>query len=693
MLTLEQLKKNFDTDFNHGIEPREQASNDLIFYHVTQWDNNLIDDSQLSYKGQFDVLRKAGRHILAQLRSNPVQVDFQPMETSRTDGADILDGLYRSDDRSNTSQEAMNMAAQEAVVCGVGAWYRYTEYESSRNGSTKQVIKRKPIYEANSKVMWDANAKLLDKSDAVRCSVLHAYSEDAYKDLVKDLTGEDYDYACSSFKEPDNGNNFVWFTQDKKVYVVECFYLEKVKDKYFTMRDPFGNEIVVSELELGEQMDELIETGYQIVEEKEVKRDRVKKYIASGERILKVEDIAGEYIPVVPCYGERAFIDGVEYYEGITRLAKDPCRLRNFQLSYLADIVSRSPRPKPIFYPEQIQTFEEMYSESGAENNYPYLLQNSKDLNGTPLPLGPVGVMPEQPMPSALMASIELSRQAVEDVADPGIPQAVGDPDMSGKAIYALQSRIDEQSAEYQENLKHAKRRDAQIYASMAAEVYAQPREVILTLPDGQRKPAQLMEEVFDEKKGTFKTVNDLNNLEFEVFAEVGPSYSSQKEQATDRIVMMIQSMPDGDPMRTALMTTLITMTDGPELDHIRDYANKQLIIQGFKEPETQEEQEWMREAQKASSQPGPEMQLAQAEMGKAQAQQMEAKNNAVRAQADIIKDQALTQIKAFEAETKRQAVQIDAEKAGAEIDLKRIDAFQRKVNESAKNSLRASVS
>ena len=41
-----------------------------------------------------------------------------------------------------------------------------------------------------------------------------------------------------------------------------------------------------------------------------------------------------------------------------------------------------------------------------------------------------------------------------------------------------------------------------------------------------------------------------------------------------------------------------------------------------------------------------------------------------------------------FEAETNRQAVQVEAEKAGAEIDLKRIDTFQRKVSESNKLQL-----
>ena len=168
--------------------------------------------------------------------------------------------------------------------------------------------------------------------------------------------------------------------------------------------------------------------------------------------------------------------------------------------------------------------------ESGADNNYPYLLQNRTDVNGADLPLGPINVMPEQTMPQALAVSIELSRQAVEDVANPRLPQDIADPDLSGKAVYAIQNRLDNQTMVYQTNMKHAKRRDGVIYASMAAEVFDAPREVTLTLPDGQRKKVQVMELVMDRETGnTVALWNDISNMQFDVYASVGPSYSSQK--------------------------------------------------------------------------------------------------------------------------------------------------------------------
>ena len=219
MMELQEIKDLHDKAYNHGCIPREQASDDLLFANVTQWDDNLLGESQLQYRGQFDVIRKARRQILGDLRSNPVQVEFQPIEETRDDAADLLDGIYRASDRINLSQEAYDNAQREAVDCGVGAWVLYTEYESLR--SKKQVVKRKPVYEANNNLFWDPNAKLMDKSDADYVSILWAYSEDGYKRLKDLLTDSDDGKTDPSFAFPEDSYSFPWVAEDKKIYVVE----------------------------------------------------------------------------------------------------------------------------------------------------------------------------------------------------------------------------------------------------------------------------------------------------------------------------------------------------------------------------------------------------------------------------------------------------------------------------------------
>ncbi len=697
ILTLDDIKKKHDKAYANDQITREQASDDLVFYWITQWDDQLLGDSQLEYRGEFNILRKAGRQIMADLAANPVQPDFHPKDEARVDGAELIDGMYRAADRDLNSQEAYQFAQNDAVVCGYGAWELYTEYVTSRSGDERQQIHRRYIPEANNTVFWDPSDSSMGKTKAAYVSALSAYSEEGYENLVKELTGEeDYQFSKSSFAEPEQSYSFPWAGgSSERIYVTNFYHRSKVKDKVLTLSDPFGGELLLRESDLDEIMDELLDDGYEILTEKEVERWEVRKYIASGEMVLngEVNDetgeregevIAGELLPVVPCYGEYApQIEGQSYWCGVTRLAKDPQRLRNFQMSYLADIVSRSPRPKPIFTPEQVQGFEHMYEDSGAENNYPYYLINRKSAGGDDLPLGPVSQMPDQAIPSALIASIDLSRQSVEDVANAGLPQDIADPDLSGKAVRALQGRIDMQSYVYQHNFKHAKKRDAEVWASMATEVHAMPQKVSIQKEGGDIQKVELMRSIIDRDTGDVKVINDLSNLEFDIYADIGPSYQSQKDQTVETLTDMTAGLDPGDPLRNILLMKTLEIMQGVSFDDVRDYARQQLIILGLKDPETEDDVALLEQSREPA--PDANMVIAQAEMIKGQAQmareEREASKDAFKAQNDA----AQTEIDMFEAQTDRINTQIDAQKANADIDYKEVQRMGQQIDNAQK--------
>lgn len=645
MLEHKQILDFHDSAYNRGQVTRERAADDLVFAWVTQWDDQLLGESQLQYRGEFNILRKAMRQIISDLNANPVQVDFEPVGDNYN-AADIMDGMYRTSTRQNTSIEAFDNANQENVVAGFGSW----ELENVQDGPDKQKIRRMPIYESCNAVYWDPNAKLKDKSDARWCSVLARYSEDGAADLVEGLTGE-RPAGVPSFRYPEESYVFPWVAEDKRVYIGRFYHREVVSYEVHVFVDLMGNREEVDDVDFESRENELLAGGFDYHECIECERHEVTRYIVSGSGILESTLVPGEHIPVVSVYGERAMVEGDEHYEGITRLAKDPQRLRNFQLSYLADIVSRSPRTKPIFTPEQISGFEHMYEEQGADSNYPYLLQNSADESGKPLPVGPVGTMPEQPIPDALIASIDLSRQAVEDVANPGLPQNIADPDLSGKAVLALQHRMDMQSFIYQNNYKHALRRDAEIFASMAREVYDSPRKATLTMADGSRKTEGLMQQRLNPRMMEMETINDLTGTAMEVYAEIGTNYATEKQETRMDIKELVMSMPVDDAMRSILMLEYISMTPGVDFEGLRKYANNELIRAGIREPETEEEIRFAQALQQQQEQPDPATLAAMAEMEKAQA------------------EHANAEVRMFDAQTKRAKVEIDASKAGVEID------------------------
>ena len=90
-LKLDQLKDLHDKAYNFSSITRERASDDSVFYFVTNWDDNILSDSQLAYRGEFDVLRKAGRDIMASLAQMPSQIDFFPINDTRDEDAEFAD--------------------------------------------------------------------------------------------------------------------------------------------------------------------------------------------------------------------------------------------------------------------------------------------------------------------------------------------------------------------------------------------------------------------------------------------------------------------------------------------------------------------------------------------------------------------------------------------------------------------------
>lgn len=168
---LNSILCKFDADWMASDEARTEATNDLYFSRVSQWDDWLSNYTTLQYRGQFDVVRPVVRKLVAEMRRNPIDVLFRPKDGANPDAADVLMGMYRTDMRHNTAKIAVNVGVREQIESGVGAWRLVTQYEDNDPTSNNQVIRRLPIHEACSHVIWDANSKQMDKSDANMSSI------------------------------------------------------------------------------------------------------------------------------------------------------------------------------------------------------------------------------------------------------------------------------------------------------------------------------------------------------------------------------------------------------------------------------------------------------------------------------------------------------------------------------------------
>lgn len=641
------IMTKFDADWCAGEEMRTEASNDIYFALVSQWDDWLGQFTTLQYRGQFDVVKPIVRKLVAEMRQNPIQVKYKPIDTAGPDAAETLMGMYRTDMRSNAAKIAVDVAAREQIICGTAAWRLCTKHVDENPTSNDQVIVREVIHEAYNHVIWDSNARMIDKSDAMHVTVIMPMTTAGWDEFAEkeDLDADN----VPTFNNPDSQWYFPWLSRDV-VYVGEHYKITEKKEKVFIYIDPVTQEPVsYFKRDIADVIDELADQGFEKVGERMIKRKRVVKYLITGDRILKGPiDIAGEHLPVVPVMGDWGYAGDKEVFEGIVRGTKDMQRARNMVMSFNMDIVGRSPRSKPIFYPEQIQGYERFYD---GNDDFPYYLMNRTTPSNVALPAQPVAYLQDAQIPPGNQLVYDAMTQAISDVASSGADAsaAQGGNPAAFDTVNQINQRADMETYVFLDNMATAMRRDGEIYAAMAAEIYDTPRTVTITGEDGKEQEVKLFEVIFDLKTGEQVVLNDVSGR-YQTYVDVGPSFKSMKDASRAEIKELLSVIDPNSAEWKMLFFQYLTLWDGPAGDMMREYANKQLLLMGLKKPETPEEQQIVMQAQQAQGQQqDPNMIAAQAQLGLAQAENKKADN-----------ETAQVKIKAFTAQQQAQQTQAD---------------------------------
>jgi len=638
-------------------DERLQCLQDRRFYSIAgaQWEGPLGEQFENKPKFEVNKIHLAVIRIINEYRNNRITVDFVSKEGKEYDKlADTCDGLYRADEQDSGAEEAYDNAFEEGVAGGFGAWRLRTVYENEEDEEDeKQRIRIEPIFDADSSVFFDLNAKRQDKADSKRCFVITSMTRQAYKDEW----GDD----PASWPKEVHQYEFDWLTPDV-VFVAEYYRVEETRETVYVWETIDGEEerYKDADFEDDETLEErLLAVGSKEVRQKNIKRRRVRKYILSGAKIL--EDcgyIAGKCIPIVPMYGKRWFVDNVERCMGHVRLAKDAQRLKNMQLSKLGEISALSSVEKPILTPEQVAGHQMMWADDNIKN-FPYLLVNPiTDANGNQAISGPIGYTKPPQIPQALAALLQITEQDMQDLL--GNQQAGEElqPNISGKAVELVQNKLDMQTFIYMSNMSKAVKRSGEIWLSMAKDVLVEEGRKMKSIgPQGEMQSVELAKPMVNEK-GEIETENDLSEAEFDVNVDVGPS-SSSKRAATVRALTGMASLTDDAETKQVLGAMAMMNMEGEGITEVRDYFRKKLLRMGVVKP-TEEEQRTMAEEQ-ANQQPDPNTQYLQAaaDEATANATQARAKTILTVAQADETKAKTMKTLADVDSSEQRQAMEV----------------------------------
>lgn len=599
-------------------EERLQCLQDRRFYSITgaQWEGALGDQFENRPRFEVNKIHLAIMRIITDYRNNRISVSFVPKSGKENDDlTDKCAGLFRADEQDSCAEEAYDNAFEEAVGGGFGAFRLTTEYENPEDeDDERQRIRFRPIYDADSTVFFDLGAKRQDKADAKRCYVLTALPTQDYIDTYND--------DPASWPKIIHQREFDWSTPSI-TYVCERYSIEETNEKVFDYADTSGEVTRYFEKDFEDDIgleEKLLATGFKLEKEKNIKQRRVHKHLMSGSKIL--EDggyIAGCNIPIVPTYGKRWVVDNVERCMGHGRLAKDIQRLKNMQISTLAEMAVSSGYEKPIFTPQQVAGHQAMW-EADPVKKYPYLLINAiTGPDGQTMVSGPVAYTKAPGIPPAMAALLAITDQDMREVL--GNPQA-GEQvvsNIASETMEMVQQRIDQQSFIYQSNMSKAIKRGGEIWLGMAKDVFVEEGRALKTVgASGEIESVKLLQPVV-AKTGEVHYANDMAEAKFDVTVDIGPSSSSKRASVVRGMKELMGQVADSQSQQVLSAMIMMNM-EGEGVQDVRDYYRKQLIKQGVIKPTDEESKDLQEELANMPPDPNAEYLKAAAEQANADA-------------------------------------------------------------------------
>jgi hypothetical protein len=610
----ERALEGFHCSYDPTYEHREESMNDRSFAVVSgaqwagKWNEQFENKPKPEVNKVFPALLKHHNEYL----NNKITADFVSDEEEDDELADTLDGLYRSDRLRGGAQNAHDSAYFDGTAGGYGAWILVDEYEDKNDpDDERQKICWKTIHDADKTVFFEAGAQEYDKSDAEEAWWLQPLSKSKFK---KEFPDEDF----TSWPSGINDLGFDWVTPDV-IWIANYYKVEHVDVEATVYQDKDGNEETYTQEDF--EVDELLEkrllyAGWNEVRQKKYKKKRVHKYIMSGSKILEDCDyISGTEIPIVPFYGMRFVIDGVEYCIGEVRHLRDPQMLQNANYSRLSEISALSPIERPIFDPDQIDgPLMQEWKDMHVKNTPIARAKTLYSPDGTVIQTGPSGYTKPPSIPPATAALMQIIDKDLREISGGDDQGEQVRANMSGEAYQLVQNKISMATFMPLSNMGKSVKRDAEIWLSKMKELNVeQGRKLKSVSRTNETGTIELMKKEVDED-GKLVIKNDFRKAKHKVTIDIGQPTHTKRQQLRKEIRDMIQSTTNPDDIRILTATYFANM-EGEGLQDINEYYRMMTLRMGLGTPTTEEKKKL--DDEKANKRPDPQTKYLDSETAK----------------------------------------------------------------------------
>ena len=636
---LEEFEEAFDAE----SENRTTALEDLKFARLgEQWPDQIRKQRELDGRPILTINKLPAfiRQVVNDSRQNRPQIKVKPVDDKAdVDTARIYEGLIRNIERTSKADVAYDTAVDYAVSCGFGFIRVSIDYEY--DDTFDKCIKIERVANPFS-VYGDPHSTSMDGSDWNRAWITDLKSEEEFEAKYKGAQKVDWeDLGYSNLKAP-------WRDSDD-ILVCESWTREETQREILKLSS--GDIVGATEYEAGKDI--FMMAGIVPVTSRMAKAYKIRQRIMTGAEILEENEWQGQYLPIIPVYGEELNVEGKRYFRSLINQAKDAQRMFNYWRTTATELVALAPRV-PFIGEEGAFDADPNWSSANTQS-LPFLQYAKGSQMPSRQPLN--GGSAAGSMQEALAARDDI--KAITGMYDASLGQRSNET--SGRAIMARQREGDVNTFHFIDNLSRSIRHVGCVLVDLIPKVYSGERIVRIIGQDGSEEVAKIGEQPeqgeMPEEQGGFpegvEHIYDLSVGRYDVAVDTGPSYTTKREESAQQMTEFIRSYPAAAPLIGDL---LVKGLDWPQADEIAERL-KAMLPQQISSGVPPELQEQIQQGQQTIQQ----LQQENQQLKQSQGMDMQ------KAQADAQKVQADMQIAMQRMEIDRQKIQIEAYRAETE--------------------------
>lgn len=502
-------------------ENRRLALDDLKFLHVPgeQWDPKMKQERGNDRPCmEFNKLRVTVKRVVNDMRANRPQGKVRAVEDGDKDTADVMEGLGRNIWNVSDADTIIDYAAEYQVGAGMGSWRVNTQYSTDTVFDQDIVIE--PIKNPFTLFADPAAADPI-KRDADDWILTEMISNAAYERRWPKADR-------ASFEGLEFDDDEIW-SEDEMTRICEYWYKEPATKTLLLLED-------------GKTVDaKKHDWSVPVKKSRTIKCHKIMMCIASGDAILEgPTEWAGSEFPFVQVYGDWLVIDGKVYWYGLTRHSRGAQIAYNYTRTAITETIALAPQSKFWATAEQAKGHTDKWAEA-HKKLFPFLLYNADPKAGG----APPQRMGGPDVPIALIQESQISSEeikATSGIFDPSLGQQSNET--SGRAIAQRQRQGEIATYNYQDNMAKGIRRTWEILNDLIPKIYDTERSVRILGVDGAEKYVKINSPRQDPATGEMVVENDLSRGKYDVTVTVGPSFATQRQEATELYTQLGQAVP-----------------------------------------------------------------------------------------------------------------------------------------------------